>query len=443
MRLHAVVLLLLTPLAHAQVLLSPGELARVRAIFESRRGAPPLRCDMTPLAPEINFAFRFQAGYTFQVPQSQYSGSAGAWSILTAITPEDGASNYLLAHYELPDVSRTDSNFEIRGAYFLGVGRYSVESTLRDDSNRVCRKQWQVVVQPSAADRGVPLALPPGTVRQFLPVISPRTQQREGTTPMRLTILLNAAAFSTFRTAIRPYDREVLIGALTSLLEHLPATSARLVVFSLEQQKEVFRAENFSPPDVGRAARAIRSMQQGTVDVHVLQKPLGHVDFLAGLIGRELATNPSDNIVFLGPTSRYGNKIPMDVLPAPAEAHPRFFYIRYEAPRHASSPAEIPGVIMPDTALPGSKDPVSPDGPAGSGSSGGRGGGGSSGGGAGGGGSGGRGHGGHPIPPQALPFGEGQTDVITAAMRRLKGKTLTIHTPADLARAIRKIEGGK
>jgi hypothetical protein len=36
---------------------------------------------------------------------------------------------------------------------------------------------------------------------------------------------------------------------------------------------------------------------------------------------------------------------------------------------------------------------------------------------------------------------EGQTDVIAAAVGRLKGKTLTIHTPADLAKAIRRIEG--
>jgi len=35
---------------------------------------------------------------------------------------------------------------------------------------------------------------------------------------------------------------------------------------------------------------------------------------------------------------------------------------------------------------------------------------------------------------------EGQADVITAAVSRLKGKTLNIHTPADLAKAIRKIE---
>jgi hypothetical protein len=39
--------------------------------------------------------------------------------------------------------------------------------------------------------------------------------------------------------------------------------------------------------------------------------------------------------------------------------------------------------------------------------------------------------------------GESQTDIINAAMSRLKGRTLVIHSPAELARAIRRIEGAR
>jgi hypothetical protein len=42
------------------------------------------------------------------------------------------------------------------------------------------------------------------------------------------------------------------------------------------------------------------------------------------------------------------------------------------------------------------------------------------------------------MPP---PLTDGQADIISAAVARLKGKTLTVHSPAELARAIRKIEG--
>jgi hypothetical protein len=36
---------------------------------------------------------------------------------------------------------------------------------------------------------------------------------------------------------------------------------------------------------------------------------------------------------------------------------------------------------------------------------------------------------------------EGQSDIISEAVARLQGRTLPIHTPAELAKAIRKIEG--
>jgi hypothetical protein len=38
---------------------------------------------------------------------------------------------------------------------------------------------------------------------------------------------------------------------------------------------------------------------------------------------------------------------------------------------------------------------------------------------------------------------EHDTDIINAAVNRLKGKTIAIHTPAELAKAIRKIERKK
>jgi hypothetical protein len=127
--------------------------------------------------------------------------------------------------------------------------------------------------------------------------------------PQRLTILLNAASFSTHRTVIRERDRERIADALTALLEHLPTTSVRVVVFSLEQQKEMFRADAFHPDDVTKVADAIAATPQTTVDVGVLKNPFGYVDFLAGVIRRELdAPDPADTVIFLGPTSRYFEK---------------------------------------------------------------------------------------------------------------------------------------
>jgi hypothetical protein len=478
MRWRPIAFLLFTPLASAQTAVTPGQIARVLRDFEPHPGDTPLRCEVAPLPPVLNFAFRFQAGYTFHVPLAQYPGATRGWSALTSITPEGGnrQPTVLLAYHQLSDASKSDQNFDIHGAYFLGVGRYSVESALRDDRNRICRKQWRITVQLSRSDRAAQSELPPYTVRPVSAPALPDTRHPDHTRPMRLSLLLNAAAFSPRRIAMRPIDRAVLLGSLTALLEHLPATSVRLVVFSLEQQREVFRSDNFALPELSKVADAIGALQLATVDVHVLQKPLGHVEFLAALIHRELqAEAPADTVIFLGPMSRYGNKIPADALQSSAPAQPRFFYVRYEGPRRRAVPSNIAGIPDTGIAFPGGRSggplqgtgsgtestgssssaadvppPSLPRLPPSSGSGGMGGGGsagtsGSSGGQGAGGGGGGRGTGGGrgggtglpPMPPSMEP----QSDMIAEAVSRLKGKTLAIHSPSDLAKAIRKIEG--
>ena len=432
---------LLTRVACAQGIVPPGELPAIQRLFQPRPGNDSLPCEVTPLQPTLNFAFRYQAGYSFQVAQSLYQGSTRGWSVLTAITPEGGNPTYLLARNRLIDAVRVASSFDVRGFYFLGPGRYSIESTLRDDRNRVCRKHWQIDVGTARADRNVPLALAPRTVRPFAGVVSPNPQLHDDDASGRLTILLNAAALSALRTNIRLNDRAVLLGILTSLVEHLSAASTRVVVFSLEQQQEVFRSDRFHPAEQRKAADAIAALQPSMVDIHVLKRPLGHVDFLAGLLAKEReAPDPSDTIVFVGPISRYGGKVPENVLTAPQDAH--YFYVRYENIRRPAS--NIPGVLSADAAgVGGPSAAATPEegtaqtaaaphlpGPSGGG------GGGATGGGGGGGRRGGRS--GEEATVTGAP--EGHSDIISSAVSRLKGKTLTIHTPADLAKAIRKIE---
>ena len=390
MRRAAVVLLLVAATMSAQVPVAIDEAAHVRDDFAPRAGEQTLSCEVTPLAALANFAFLFEAGYVFHVPRAQYSESDGDWMVFTSIHP-DG--------YPLEDMSLIDrvpreravtagSRFDIRGIYFLGPGSYSVESTLRDGRGRVCRKQWRVVVPASRVDRTVPSKLPPHRIARYSPVVWPDMRNPDDAAPVRLTVLLNAAPASPRRTTIRTSDRERILGALTALLEHLPTTSVRVVVFSLEQQKDVLRVDSFQPSDMNRIAGAIAALPQTTIDVNVLKIPLGHVDFLAGMIRRELkAPDPADTVVFLGPTSRYWEKLPKDALPA-GQSRPRFFYVRYE---RWGRPLVTPG--MPSRA---------------------------------------------PIPP-ADPS-RGQPDIISKAVAQLNGKTMIVHTPAELAAAIRKIE---
>ena len=52
-------------------------------------------------------------------------------------------------------------------------------------------------------------------------------------------------------------DRILLLGTLASLLERVPTTSVRLVVFNLDQQRELYRQDGFSTPGFNEVARSL------------------------------------------------------------------------------------------------------------------------------------------------------------------------------------------
>ena len=377
MRHAATAVFLLTGLVRAQAPVPPGDLAGVRHTFEPRPDEEFIRCDVTPIRPVIDFAFRFEAGYVFQVPQAHYAVPAKGWTVLTSITPEQGEPTYLMAHTSLAKAPLVRSNFQILGAYYLGVGRYSMEATLRDDRGGVCRQQWKVVVAPSHADRVVPLTLPPHEVRELLHIVVPDIDHPDNVLPLRLAVLLNVAPSSAGRTEIGDHDRERVSNVLTALLERLPTTSVRVVAFSLEQQK----------------------------DINLLKKPQGHVDFLASLIRRELdAPDPADTVIFVGPTSRYFDRLPADSLRPARQRRARVFYVRWEPflrPGLAQQPILITGGSHSDgqilKAAPGGSSDSS----------------------------------------------RGQPDIISKAVAQLNGKTFLIHLPVEFAAAIRKIESAR
>ena len=136
----------------------------------------------------------------------------------------------------------------------------------------------------------------------------------------------------------------LLLGTLSSLLDRLPVRSVRLVVFNLDQQKELYREENFVPQSLNRVAQSIEAVELGRVDYRVLQNRGGHRELLAAMVNGELtAKEPSDVVLFLGPMARFQDKVPSDELEKPAGAMPRFYYLQYRPnfPQPATSPDVI------------------------------------------------------------------------------------------------------
>ena len=332
--------LLLASACAAQVIVDPARFGSVLKSLEPRADEKPLRCEVTPIRPSLNFGFRFQAGYVVRVPMSQFSGPGHGWAMLTRITPRGGGQQpvYLAGRVRLPSIPTTKVDVEVGGGYLLGEGRYDVKWAMFDDADRVCRGSWHVDAKLGRRERQLNLAMPRDTVADF--TLRGRRDSRRGAddaAPIRLTVLLNAAPLSPLRTRLRASDRVILLGLLSSLLERVPARSVRLVIFNLEQQKTLLRQDAFAPDALGRVAQSLNGVELGRVDYHVLQNPHGHVDFLAGLINQELrAETPSDVVVFLGPETRYGDKVPQAALEEPHGAVPQFFNLQFKAYNRAA-----------------------------------------------------------------------------------------------------------
>ena len=328
------VLVLAAAAARAQSIVNnPNRLRNVIAQLEgSQPGEKLLRCEVSPLKPVLNFSFRYQAGYMVSVPMNQYIGAGHGWTVLTRITPEGGDRKpvYLVSRIPLPQVPKTNVEVRVGGGYLLGEGVYHVNWMMLDNTGRVSRKSWRVDVHLSHAERKVKVAIPPDTVWE-IGLRGSRTfpQGTDDAAALRLTIFLHTAPLFPRRTRLRPNDMVTLMSAVSALLERVPARSVRLVLFNLEQQKELLRKENFLLQEMWQVSQAMNNVELGLVDYQVLQNKRGHVDLLTEMVNREVqAQPPSDVVLFLGPSTRFFDAVPQARLEKALEPAPQFYYFQ-------------------------------------------------------------------------------------------------------------------
>jgi hypothetical protein len=128
---------------------------------------------------------------------------------------------------------------------------------------------------------------------------------------------------------MRPNDMMTLMSTVSSLLERVPVRNVRLVLFNLDQQKELYRKEDFLLQDMAQVSQAMANIELGAVDFQTLQNRHGHVDLIADLVNREIgAQPPSDVVLFLGPTARTFDRMPQSSLEKPAGHGPQFYYFQ-------------------------------------------------------------------------------------------------------------------
>ena len=306
---------------------------RAEKLLAAHSGDRPMRCEVTPVPARLSFSFRFQTGYVVRMPMKQYTGPGRHWNILMRVTPAGSSEPFYLGSYtRFRNVPKTNTQGEFGGVYQVGEGRYYVDWMLADDQNRVCRKSWKVEAKLASNERGLKLGMAPNTAG---PITFRRWSQLNDESDVRpigrLTVLLHAAPLYPRSLRFRAQDRLLLISSLASLLEALPARSVKVVVFNLDQQKELFRQDDLTPDSFDQVAQSTSNLQLQVVDYRVLQNRRGHISLLADLFKQELeAAEPPDKVIFLGPTSRFYDKVPDASLDQHSTTAPQFFYFQYK-----------------------------------------------------------------------------------------------------------------
>jgi hypothetical protein len=129
---------------------------------------------------------------------------------------------------------------------------------------------------------------------------------------------------------LRVWDRDFLLGSLTSLLQQIPCESVRLVAFNLDQTREVFRQDHFDKAGFQSLAQTLQDFELEGIPTQTPQQPKGWADFLMELGKREAAAqDASDIVIFLGPATYMQNSAPSETFKPLGKRCPQFFYFEY------------------------------------------------------------------------------------------------------------------
>ena len=391
--------------ASAQSLVEPERIAAVQQAFDSAATARQMRCRIDAVRPALDYAMRFRTGYVINLPMAQFQGTGHSLETYLRITPEGLKPTYLESTGNLPEVPATKLDGEIGGTFVVGEGAYDVEALVTDDSHRACHAKWRIQARRSGSERELAPATSASTVEELSVNSFASGDSRPSPRIGRLTLMLHAAPLSPRSSKLQDSDVSALTGSLFSLLQQLPARSVRLVVFNLDQRAVLFRQDDFAAKDLEKVITAIKQLQLARVDYKTLQQPGGPSELLSDLLQAELRDpQAADALILLGPRLVMRDDVPIPAVDKPPAAVPSLFYLQYQT---------VPGLMPGSAQMRGgaARRPRNPDDPGSRG-------------------------------VETFPMPLGLSDSIEKLIGRLKGKTIAVRSPHDLADGIRHIQTG-
>lgn len=294
----------------------------INQLFGAQTLGSSLKCSFEQKKPTLDYSLRFHAGYIVDCPPAEFGGKETPLMIYARITPEGKAPILLGEVYHLPalppdTMARADRNsfFEMSGGFRVGEGSYLVEILVVDDRHRIFQRHWRITAARHGRRPAAQLLIQANTVEPLLgfPKLEPsRVANQQG---FRLTVILDAAPNDPFKAKLRAWERASLLNALWALIVEAHCHSVRVVVFNFVQQREIFRQDRFDRTALTRLAQVLGDLEMATVSVESLRRQRLPDEFLASLVNQEFKNgDPPDALVFLGPTTRFANRVRPELL---------------------------------------------------------------------------------------------------------------------------------
>lgn len=333
------VLFLAAPLAAQWTLQNPRDISSVDRFMNGEIEGGKLNCHAQTYRPFLDFAFRFEAGYVVRCSLAQFEGKEAKLAAYTRVKPVGGTAVILGDGFQIPAIPQERrSNFnwkrfheeiEFSGVFAAGEGEYQVELAVLDNAQRVFRKNWKIKIAPHGKETKTPLAIKPHTAASTS--VPPWHGHPEGAgKDLRISVFLDAAPVLPLALKLRAWDRAFLLSSLASLVREVDASSTRVVAFNLDQQRVIFRDENFRRNSFRKLVEALQSLELGTVSYKNLQRQTGWLEVLLKLLSEEEnALHSPHAVIFLGPANRIMQKIPREYLESCQSFGNRIFYFEY------------------------------------------------------------------------------------------------------------------
>jgi hypothetical protein len=295
-------------------------LAQQKSTLEMKVQPAPLR---------MAYSFRYVAGLFAEIPARQFRGEQQRMAIALRVTPLDGGDpRYFLMPMALPPIPDNvgrSTVVETGGGFYVGEGRYRVDLIAEDGQKRFATKSWTFEAKPSKFKLQIaPHAVEPPGLEDW------KGLAQKPSASGKVTVFVNAMPIYARRYALSLpiFERVILLGGLTSLLDQSRFAEARVVVYDLMGKRVLFQDDHFDRDGYQRLLDVLNRVQYSTVSVQTLQQGRD-VKILGDLLNQEATRkDPSDAIVFMGAEGRFSPKLP----PALAETVrglPPMFYLPF------------------------------------------------------------------------------------------------------------------